>query len=387
MHLKQFKPKVFLVLFLIGVNALSAQDSKSHASKPGVVLEEFLYKKAPFPQCHSASLVELQDGSLLSTFFGGTHERHSDVEIFIIRKPKGGEWSFPISVADGVQPDGTRYPTWNPVLFQPQGRPLMLFYKVGPTPSEWWGEFKTSKDSGKTWSLATKLKMPLLGPVKNKPIRLADGTILSGSSHEKEGWQVHIERSLDGGQTWNFVGPLNNPEHLKAIQPTLLTYPNGRIQLLARTATDDAVIAESWSDDGGLSWSEMRATSLPNNNSGIDAVSLQDGRQLLVYNHSTKNQEKMGHKGRGVMNLAVTKDGQHWEASLVLDYLDAPERHFAYPAVIQTSDGLVHIVYTWHRMRIKHVVINPEELVMVPIVDGEWPYDKIPLIPSKEIVD
>lgn len=387
MYLKEFIPKVSIILFLFVVNTLSAQNFKSQASKPGVVLEEFLYKKAPFPQCHSSSLMELGDGSLLCTFFGGTYERHPDVEIYLSRKPKDDEWSTPKSVADGIQPDGTRFPTWNPVLFQPTGEPLMLFYKVGPNPSEWWGEYKTSTDNGQTWSMATKLEMPLLGPVKNKPIQLADDTILSGSSHEKNGWQVHIERSTDDGKTWRFIGPLNNLEQFKAIQPTLLTYPNGRIQLLARTGTDDAVIAESWSDDGGLSWSKMRATSLPNNNSGIDAVSLKDGRKLLVYNHSAKNQEKMGHHGRGVINVAVTRDGKHWEAALVLDYLDAPERHFAYPAVIQTSDGLVHIVYTWHRMRIKHVVINPKELVTVPIVHGQWPYDKIPLIPSKEIVD
>lgn len=384
MSCKLFKPKGFVILFLLVVQALNAQDSKT---KPGVVLEEFIYEKATFPQCHSASLIELNDGSLLSTFFGGTHERHADVEIYTSRKPKNGKWSVPKSVANGGQADETRFPTWNPVLFQPQDGPLMLFYKVGPSPSEWWGEYKTSTDSGRTWSKAKKLEMPLLGPIKNKPIQLTDGTILSGSSHEREGWVTHIERSTDGGQTWQFISPLNTPENLKAIQPTLLTYPNGHIQLLARTATDDAVIAESWSHDGGLTWSPMNATSLPNNNSGLDAVSLKDGRQLLVYNHSTKNQEKMGHKGRGVINVALTQDGTHWDAALVLDYLDEPDRHFAYPAVIQTSDGLVHILYTWHRIRIKHVVIDPNQLVTVPIVNGEWPYDKKPLIPSKEAVD
>lgn len=128
----------------------------------------------------------------------------------------------------------------------------------------------------------------------------------------------------------------------------------------------------------------MSLTSLPNNNSGLDAVTLKDGRQLLIYNHSTRKQEGMGHKGRGVLNLAVSKDGKNWEAALVLDYLDQPEKQFSYPAIIQTKDGLVHIAYTWHRKRIKHVVVDPDKLVTYPIVDGKWPSEKIPLITSNE---
>jgi hypothetical protein len=31
-------------------------------------------------------------------------------------------------------------------------------------------------------------------------------------------------------------------------------------------------------------------------------------------------------------------------------------------AVIQASDGLVHVTYTWNRQKFKHVVIDPKEL-------------------------
>ncbi|MES2773088.1 MAG: sialidase family protein [Bacteroidota bacterium] len=357
--------------------------TKAHVA--GIVLQEFLYTTASFPQCHSATILELENKELLCSFFGGTYERHPDVEIRLSRKKPGGQWTTPVSVANGIQTDTSRLPTWNPVLFQPKGRPLMLFYKVGPSPSEWWGELKTSNDGGITWSMAKRLPGNLLGPVKNKPIQLRDGTILSGSSNEKNGWKCHVERSENGGQTWTMIGPVNDPKKVKAIQPTLLTYPGGDIQMLSRTSYDeDGYIAENWSKDGGLTWSEMKATSLPNNNSGIDAVTLKDGRQLLVYNHSTRTQKGMGHKGRGVLNVAVSKDGQHWDAALVLDYIDQPEMQYSYPAVIQTSDGLVHIVYTWHRTRIKHVVIDPNKLETYPIENGKWPYAKIPLVKSTE---
>lgn len=355
------------------------------AHRDGIVLEEFVYTKADFPQCHASTILELPDGELLCAFFGGTEEGDPDVEIRLSRKPVGGTWSAPISVADGLQSETKRLPTWNPVLFQPHGGEIMLFYKVGPNPMDWWGMAKTSGDGGHTWSDARRLEDGLLGPIKNKPIQLANGNILAGSSTEDDGWRIHFELSTDRGKTWRNTGPIDNGESGGGIQPTLLDHSTGRIQALCRNRTEDDTgrIVETWSDDGGLHWSPLKKTSLPNNNSGIDGVTMKDGRFLLAYNHSTREQPGMGHKGRGVLNVAVSKDGVNWEAALVLDYLDMPERHFAYPAVIQTRDGLVHIVYTWHRRRIKHVAIDPTKLATYPIEDGHWPVERVPLVESE----
>ena len=383
------KASLFLSVILMGLGLRNegSDDAKRHvfAGRPGVVLEEFLYTSAPFPSCHAVTIVELQNKELLATYFGGTAERNPDVEIRLQRKKADGTWTPPISVADGIQPDGTRFPTWNPVIFQPKGGNLMLYYKVGPSPKEWWGECKTSSDNGYTWSKAQKLSGNLLGPIKNKPIQLSDGTILTGSSTENDGWVVHIERSTDGGKNWTFIGPLNDPKKIGTIQPTFLTYGDSSIQLLCRTSnSEDGHIAECWSRDKGLTWSEMNNTKLPNNNSGLDAVTLKDGRQILVYNHSTHDQRDLGHNGRGIINVAVSKDGSNWEAALILDYSSEPDKQYSYPSIIQTSDGLVHIVYTWNRTRIKHVVIDPNKLKTYPIKNGQWPFDKIPLVKSSE---
>lgn len=369
--------------FLFQISLVAQTKSQSTKHVDGIVLEEFLYDQADFPSCHSVTLVELDNGELLATYFGGMYERHPEVEIRLQRKTTDGVWTAPVSVAHGIQPDGKRFPTWNPVIFQPKGEALMLYYKVGPSPKEWWGEFITSNDNGHTWSAPKKLEGKILGPIKNKPIQLRDGTILSGSSDEKGGWKAHIERSIDGGENWTFIGPLNDGKKIGAIQPTLLLHAENKIQMLCRTRDEkDGKITESWSTDGGLTWSEMELTKLPNNNSGLDAVTLKDGRHLLIYNHSTRKQKGMGHKGRGVLNLAVSRDGINWEAALILDYIDQPEKQYSYPSIIQTADGLVHVIYTWHRERIKHVVIDPDKLVTYPIVNGEWPFDKIPLVES-----
>jgi predicted neuraminidase len=141
----------------------------------------------PTPQCHASTIAETASG-LVTAWFGGTHEKHSDVGIWVSRRV-GGAWSDPIEVADGVQSPTERYPCWNPVLFQPNDGPLLLFYKVGPSPSTWWGMMMTSEDDGATWSEARKLGTDsrighLLGPVKNKPVQLEDGSILCPSSTE-----------------------------------------------------------------------------------------------------------------------------------------------------------------------------------------------------------
>lgn len=343
------------------------------AGRPGLLLEEFVFETAPFPSTHAATILELPTGELLSAFFGGTAEGDPDVEIWLARKPPGGDWTAPVSVADGVQPEGERFPTWNPVLYQPAGGDVMLFYKVGARVSSWTGMVKTSSDGGHTWSEARRLGDGVIGPAKNKPIQLDDGTVLAGSSTEDNGWRVHVERSTDGGKTWRVIGPLNEEDEIGAIQPTFMTYPDGRIQMFCRTRSEHGFIAQSWSGDSGVSWTPLEPATLPNNNSGLDAVTLRDGRQLLVYNHSTREQEGMGHKGRGILNVAQSRDGALWEAALVLDYLDQPNRQFSYPSAIQTRDGLVHIVYTWHRKRIKHVVLDPARLQTTPMPRGEWP--------------
>jgi predicted neuraminidase len=157
------------------------------------------------------------------------------------------------------------------------------------------------------------------------------------------------------GKTWEVVGPINDGIEFKAIQPSLLIYGNNKMQILCRT--QEGIIAQSWSMDNGQTWSAMQATSLPNPNAGTDAVTLQDGRQLLVYNHTTSKGEFP--KGRNMLNVAISKDGAAWKLILTLE---RDKGEYSYPAVIQTSDGMVHITYTYLRKSIKHVMIDPSKL-------------------------
>ena len=317
----------------------------------GYQLGEFIYElsERPTPQCHASTLVEIKDG-VMAAWFGGTKEKHPDVGIWISRKTSiNAGWSVPVQVADGIENENVRYPCWNPVLFQPNDGPLLLFYKVGPNPREWWGMLITSNDDGHTWSEPRRLPEGILGPIKNKPIQLPNGDILCGTSTEDQGWRVFFQITPDLGETWRTVGPVNNPQKLAAIQPTILRFKkDGHLEALCRSK--QGVITKLTSTDDGKSWTKMKKTKLPNPSSGFDGVTLQDGRQLLVYNHTPK--------GRTPLNLAITKHGKRWSQVLLLE--DEPGE-YSYPAIIQTSDGLVHISYTWKRETIKYVIVDPSK--------------------------
>jgi predicted neuraminidase len=316
-------------------------------------LVEFIFESAPFASAHASTIAETPQG-LVAAWFGGSREGASDVGIWLSRRVNG-KWTAPVEVANGVQADGTRHPTWNPVLFGLRQGELTLFYKVGPNPRSWWGMTRMSRDGGRTWSDARRLPDGILGPVKNKPIRLSDGTILAPSSTETpqtpSTWRIHFERSRDSGATWQVVRPPSATDGtpIEAIQPSILEHADGRLQAVGRTRSGR--VFETWSSDRGQTWTTVALTTLPNPSAGTDAITLKDGRHLLVYNHTPK--------GRTPLNVALSRDGKSWETAHVLE--NEPGE-YSYPAVIQSADGLVHITYTWRRERIRHVVLDPRKL-------------------------
>ena len=332
---------------MIGSRQLASQEAST-----AIVSRSFIFESAPFKSCHASTIAETRDG-LLAAWFGGDREGAENVGIWLSRLTENG-WTDPIEVANGVQADGRRYPCWNPVLFQPKSGPLILFYKVGPRPSSWWGMMMMiSRDGGRTWDSPKRLPDGFLGPIKNKPIELEDGTWLCPSSTETpespSRWQIHFELTRDGGTTWEKRSPSAGAEPLDAIQPSVLTRGDGRLVAVGRTRQRRLFFTASY--DGGQTWTTVQRTTVPNPNSGIDAVTLADGRHLLVYNHTTS--------GRSPLNVALSRDGVNWTPVLVLE--DEPGE-FSYPSVIQTHDGMVHVVYTWKRQRICHVAIDPGRL-------------------------
>ncbi|MCE5345196.1 MAG: exo-alpha-sialidase [Bacteroidales bacterium] len=334
--------KLALIIGIIGLFVSSACVRKPslEKTKVKVLTSEFIYNEAPFPQCHASTIVETDEG-LLAAWFGGTHERHPDVCIYTSLY-RDGKWGIPERVADGAKNDTLVFPCWNPVLFKRDNNDIILYYKVGPSPREWWGMYKISADEGKSWSAAIQIPNNLFGPIKNKPLGLPDGTILYPTSFETpQIWNIYVETSGQNLTNWRKTEINNNG--FNAIQPTVLFYKGGVVQMLCRSK--EKRIVETWSSDNGKTWSPLQATSIPNNNSGIDAVSLGNGLQVLICNPVEQ--------GRNKLAVLVSSDGKNWKKLIVLE--DQPEGEFSYPAIIRGKDGKIHITYTYNREKIKYV--------------------------------
>lgn len=327
-----------LVSLAISTSALS-QASSQFVFQPG---------SAPFASSHASTLVELSDGSLLAAWFAGTDEGKPDVAIWSARRVNGA-WTTPVELAREAN-----VPCWNPVLFHTRDQRLWLYYKFGPSPETWTSARKFSDDEGKTWSTAEHLPAGLIGPARAKPLVLADGTIVSGSSVESYlSWAAWIERSTDDGKTWTKIGPLVPPrgsgdskQTFGIIQPSVVQIGGRHLRFYARSTSSIAKVVVADSYDEGATWTSPHPLDVPNPNSGIDAVVLKDGRVALVYNNTTS--------GRTPLNVAVSKDGEHFKMFLTLE--DQPGE-YSYPAMIQDSKGDLDITYTWQRKAIRFVRI------------------------------
>jgi predicted neuraminidase len=303
-----------------------------------------IFKKAPFASCHASTIVEVAAGSFLAAWFGGADEGRKDVKIWSARFD-GKAWTTPEMVA---QEPG--YPCWNPVLFRSAAKTLFLFYKAGPSPMSWSGFVRRSADGGKSWGQAEQLPAGLLGPIKNKPIQLKGGAILAGTSVESHrAWAGWVEKSTDDGKTWRRFGPIAVPGRpYGLIQPTLFETRDKMVVALCRSR-GIGFICRSESADGGETWAPARPTTIPNPNSGIDAVRTADGIVFLVYNHAKT--------ARHPLNLARSSDeGKSWTMTATLEQQPG---EYSYPAIIQAQNGRLHITYTWNRTHIKHVVMEP----------------------------
>lgn len=332
-----------LALMLAG-SAATAKSLSLRAPPTEIISNhlDFIFPPALFPASHTSTLVETSNG-LLAAWISGPAARHSEAAIYTARFD-GMRWSTPVKSLSGEVHGTHQFQTWNPVLFQPSKGPLLLFYKIGPNPEGWWGMVTTSTNQGETWSTPARLPPGHVGPVRNKPIDLPDGSLLCGASTEKDGWKVHLERRTPSGQ-WQKIGPLPGLPSLSAIQPTFLAHSARQLQILCRTK--EGRLAESWSTNAGDSWTPLRLTDLPNPNSAVDAVRLSNRQFILAYNHSPTN--------RGELNLALSDDGLKWTPLMVVEKGDG---EFSYPAIIQTRSGQVHLTYSWNRKGIKHAIID-----------------------------
>jgi len=305
-----------------------------------------IFEKAPFPSCHASTVVEHEPGKLLAAWFGGTAEGAKDVQIWSSTFD-GKAWSDLAVI--GTEPG---QPCFNPVLFKTAKGVLYLWYKAGPKPDNWTGFVRTSPDNGLTWTKPEMMPAGFFGPVRAKPIQLAGGTILAGTSVESHrNWTPYVDRSTDGGKTWKRSNAFNVPDKFGQIQPTLFEAKDGTIVALTRSK-NPKLVCRTESHDSGETFNPAEQTEVLNPSAGIDAVRTKAGDVFLIHNPSQVF--------RTPLSLArSTDDGKTWKR--VAD-LEAEPGEYSYPAMIESSAGMLEITYTWRRTHIKHATVDPKKL-------------------------
>ncbi|POH69928.1 MULTISPECIES: sialidase family protein [Cryobacterium] len=327
-------------------------------------------------QCHASTVLAV-GSSLLCAWFAGSAEGSPDNGIFVAVREPGGSWGDPRPVV-GTGDTADAVAHWNPVLAHAADGSVWLFFKRGPRISEWSTWLCTSADDGASWTEPREVvpgDTGGRGPVKNPPVRAADGAWLAPASIESWApngaiWASFVDRSTDDGRTWNRVDiPVDRAQLSGAgvIQPALWV-TGDTVGALLRSSEGHAYLA--FSPDNGRTFTTAVPSTLPNNNSGLTVTQLPDGTLACVHNPTGTSWG-----ARCPLAVSVSRDGLHWQTVAIVDDGRMPlggftpslpeasgtgfDPHdsgvrtdgtgeYSYPAAVVCDDDLF-ITYTWQR--------------------------------------
>lgn len=325
--------------------------------------EEFLHPPQKNKIAHASSVSELADQSLHAVWYAGSREGAKDVVIYYSTRKKGDEtWSSPQILVDreSAAKELQRYvrKVGNPVVFTDQEQRLWMVYvtiSVGG-----WSvsslNVKISEDGGSTWSRSKRLTLSpffnISELVRSPPVHLADGGFVLPIAHECFGlFSELLKMKLQPDGTLLYTKKRLSSWRVYE-QPCMVAFDANAAAVFHRSCTGEN-IGISTSKDSGRSWSEAGKTSLPNPHAGISALLLADQRLLMSFNNSNT--------GREDLTLAISDDGgKKWQNVAALEKKE--EGNYSYPHFLQSSDGHIHLLYTWEQVGIKHVTFNRQWL-------------------------
>ena len=310
---------------------------------------ELIFTKIPGVAVHHCSTVaEAPNGDILCLWYAGSYESSDDQALYLARLEKGGcRWTVPERLVwNPAQPPG------NAVIFQaPGGRMVIIWGRMESSRpirrGSGWGQcslmVRSSTDNGHTWSADEEMPNSFGWLPRNVPLTLDNGTLalpVSGEADETHGsFLLYLQ---DDGKTWLRSGFVRGGGG----QPAVIQRSNGELLCLMR---HQPRIMQSVSTDRGATWSAPVATDLKNPDSGIAMTKLKSGRLVLVFNDTDQDD-------RTPFNLIQSHDdGATWTD---MRTLEADWGEFSYPSIIQASDGMIHITFTYRRYSIKHVAFD-----------------------------
>lgn len=337
-------------------------DSSLVAAEKAPRFETGFVGPSTWPMAHSSSIGALQDGQVGAVWYAGSREGAGDVAIYFAERSTGpgGQWSTPVPVVtrQSASEELRRYvkKLGNPVVFRLPGEEVGLIY-VSVSVGGWSGSslnLKRSRDGGRTWSPSRRLTLsPFLNIgelVRTNPLPLRGGGVAIPLYHEFLGrFPEVLWLFTNAGDGDLMVGKTRMFGGREYIQPSAVPLNAECAVAFMRDMSPRRSIAMSETSDGGLSWSRPRSTDLPNPDAGIHAIRLSSGYILMAFNDTRRSRENL--------KLAVSRNGgRNWGRIITLE--EAPGAEFSYPSLARDAEGLIHLVYTWRRNRIKHAVFN-----------------------------
>ena len=301
-----------------------------------------------YPSVHAATVCELPSGDLMAAWYGGSHEYASDVVILgAFFRRSTGTWTEAVVL---VETEGCT--VGNPVLFSVRPGELRLFYSVMYEVLNWGAcklKYRVSTDGGVTFGPRHVLRDETGLMPRNTPCVLSNGELLL-PLYDDTG--VHASVCLisgDEGQSWETSMPIRSTPGNE--QPTIVEFPDGELVCLMRTQ-GRGPLWRAQSTNRGRTWSSPTPIALPNPDAGVDMVRTPDDRLVLAFNNALYD--------RSPLTLAVSEDrGKSWR---VARDVETEPGEYSYPAIIQGSDGMLHLLYTDRRFAIAHLTFDQAAL-------------------------
>jgi hypothetical protein len=295
-------------------------------------------------------IAELDNADILVGYYSGSGEARPDAAWVLARKGSGEEAFGPLTVVADTEGE----PEGNGILYQNPAGTLFCIYgtmhgvldgKAGPGVR--WRTCdlrqKHSDDRGVSWSGVVRIDEKWGNVPRCKPLTLRSGEVIFGVEYDDGNSRVW--RSGDNGASWEMGGRI---EGEKNQHPALIERSDGSILALLRPCGGQGRLLQSVSEDGGRTWEPATTTELTSPFAALDAVRLNDGRFIVVYNSNPE--------ARNPLTVAVSEDeGRTWP---IKRDLVTGEGRFHYPAVIQDREGNIQITFTNNRIRIDHVVME-----------------------------
>ncbi|MDH4440679.1 MAG: exo-alpha-sialidase [Rhizobium sp.] len=363
------------------------------------------YLPSPMVQNHASFLHRQADGSLICAWFGGSLEGKSDISIYASVLPEGAPaWGPPQRLSS--DPDHSEQ---NPVLFEaPNGR-LLLFHTSQPAGNQDECRIRmteVAKDGADPTRLTAAegchLDLPRGSFVRAPVVVRDDGAWLlpifrciprPGQKWNGSHDTAAVGISHDGGATWK-LEELSQSIGCVHMSPA----PLGGSTMAAFFRRRQAdLVYRTVSSDNGRTWSNPAPTDLPNNNSSIAAIALDDGRIAIICNpvnaaaspdRRTSLYDELGEEDdrpeadpaggctpiwgvpRAPVCVCISHDGGQTFRDRILiedgpgtclsnDSTDGRNKEMSYPWLLAGPDGSLHIAYTYHRRAIKYVRLAP----------------------------